>query len=404
MQIKTIAKKKVLLLCAGHNDLGLVRALRKMGFYIIITGFRDNAPGEKWADKWIKADYSDKELILSIAKEEKIDNIVACCNDYGVYTAAYVAEKLNLPGYDSYENTLTLNNKDKFKKFALENDILTPYAQNFSTKEAAVEYINQTNLPVIIKPVDCSAGNGVSVIKNADGICYAIENAFSCSREGRIVVEQYIEGSQHGFCTFLVNKKVAAICSNNEYSIINPFRVEIDTYPSDTYAESEQLLVEEIEKIANLLDLKDGIFHLQYMYMDNKPWILEVMRRTIGNMYHVLGNQLNGINWEYWEAKARCGMDCSDFPQNIKQEGHFAYKTILATQNGVIESIDIPDEYNKYIFDRFMLKNEGDSIDAFEKEPVGFLFMMFGSDEEMHNVLVDNYRSDFVRIGERKNE
>ena len=98
--------KKVLLLCTSHNDLGLIRGLRKLGYYIIATGNRENSPGEKWVDKWIRADYSNKELILDIAKEEKIDSICACCNDFGVYTAAYVAEKLGLPGYDDYETTL----------------------------------------------------------------------------------------------------------------------------------------------------------------------------------------------------------------------------------------------------------------------------------------------------------
>ena len=93
--------KKALLLCASHNDLGLIRALKKLGYYIIVTGNIPGQIGQKYADKYIKADYSDKELILEIAKREKIDAICQCCNDFGVYTAAYVAEKLNLPGYDS---------------------------------------------------------------------------------------------------------------------------------------------------------------------------------------------------------------------------------------------------------------------------------------------------------------
>ena len=113
---------KVLLLCASHNDLGLVYALRKLGYQIIVTGNIPGLIGEKYADVYIKADYSMKEKILEIAKREKVDAICACCNDYGVYTAAYVAEKLGLPGYDSYETTQLLHNKDKFKKFAKKNN------------------------------------------------------------------------------------------------------------------------------------------------------------------------------------------------------------------------------------------------------------------------------------------
>lgn len=390
--------KRVLLLCTSHNDLGLVRALRKLGYYIIATGNKENLPGQKWVDKFIKADYSDMELILQIAKEEKIDNICACCNDFGVYTAAYVAEKLGLPGYDSYQTTITLHNKDKFKQFALENGIISPVAHGFIDKQEAFSEIRRMRLPVIVKPVDCSAGNGISVVDSYEKVQGALNYAFKASRASRIVVEPFIKGTQHGFCTYLLNKKVVAVCSNNEYSFANPYRVEIDTFPATDWKKYSGVLIAQIEKMASALNLKDGIFHLQYIVSDGQPWILEVMRRTVGNMYHVLGNALNGIDWEYWEAKARCGMDCSSFPSNVNQEGYFAYKTILATHNGTIESVLVPDEYKKYIFNQIMLMNPGDVVSNCLSQPIGFLFMMFSSEEEMKQVLVERYRNDMVTV------
>lgn len=397
-------QKKVLLLCTSHNDLGLIKALKKLGCYIIATGNRENSPGEKWVDKWIRADYSDKELILQIAREEKIDNICACCNDFGVYTAAYVAEKLGLSGYDSYETTLTLHNKDKFKQFVKENNIISPWTEWFEDVESAVKAIQEMTLPVIVKPVDCSAGNGVGVVYSRDDSLDIIERAFSASRAKRIVVEQYITGSQHGFCTYLLDKKVVAYCSNDEYSIVNPYRVEIDTFPATHWEKYYQILIDQIEKIAECLNLKDGIFHLQYIYKDGQPWIIEVMRRTVGNMYHVLGNPLNNINWEYWEARARLGMNCDDFPVHVKQEGFYAYKTILAKGNGIIKEIEIPTFYKKYVFDTFYLLEKGSRISNYKSEPIGFLFMMFGSQEEMYKVLIEDYRDDLVKIEELEGE
>lgn len=390
--------KKALLLCASHNDLGSIRALRKMGYYIIATGNVENLPGQKWVDKFIKADYSDMELILKISREEQIDNIMACCNDFGVYTAAYVAEQMGLPGYDSYETTLTLNNKDKFKEFVVQNDILSPVALGFANPDQALQAINSMKLPVIVKPVDCSAGHGVSVVNSLEEALTSIKYAFDESRGSRIVIEPYMVGSQHGFCTYLLNKKVVAVTTNNEYSILNPFRVEIDTFPATDHEKYEGILISEIEKIANILDLKDGIFHLQYIVSDGKPWILEVMRRTVGNMYHVLGNELNGIDWEYWETRARCGLDCNDFPSNIRQEGFFAYKAIHARENGVIESVSIPDEYNKYIYDRCEIMHPGDTVKNFKNQPVELIFMMFSSEEEMLDLLITNYRNDLVSM------
>ena len=159
-------KWKVLLLCGSHNDMGLIRALRKLGAYIIMTGNICNLPGQKYADKYIQADYSDKELILNIAKDYEIDAICQCCNDFGVYTASYVAEKLNLPGYDSYETTITLHNKNRFKIFTEKNNIISPKSKIFKKKKEALNYIKDIKYPVIIKPADASAGNGITKINN----------------------------------------------------------------------------------------------------------------------------------------------------------------------------------------------------------------------------------------------
>lgn len=395
---------KVLLLCTSHNDLGLIKALRKMGHYIIATGSIENLPGQIWVDKFIKADYSNMELILEIAKREKIDRICPCCNDYGVYTAAYVAEQMHLPGYDSYETTLVLHNKDKFKLFAKEHGIQTPFAECFIQKEAAQKAILQMRLPVIVKPVDCSAGNGVSVVNRKDEIDAAVDMAFMKSRSFRIVVEPFLQGTQHGLCTFLKGRKVVAFCSNDEYSIINPFRVEIDTFPATDWEIYTPKLISQIEIIAKKLQLKDGIFHLQYIVVEGEPWIIEVMRRTVGNMYHVLGNEICGINWEYWEAMSRCGFECSSFPLSVKQQGYYAYKTILSNSNGEISNITIPQEYRKYVFNVFMLMKIGDTVTNYMSQPIGFLFMMFSSLEEMHNVLIKNYRNDLVTMRGKKNE
>lgn len=389
---------KALLLCASHNDLGLIRSLRKLGYEIVVTGNLPGLVGEKYADKYIQADYSDKEFILQIATDEKIDAICQCCNDFGVYTAAYVAEKMHLPGYDSYETTLTLHNKDKFKEFAKDNNITTPIANSFSNEEDALRHIAKIKYPIIIKPTDASAGNGISRVNTKEDAMRAIQDAFAKSRAGRIVIEPFIAGTQHGFCTFLINQKVVACSSNNEYSILNPYRVEIDTFPADNYDNVKDILIEQIEHIAKTLRLKDGIFHLQYIAQNGKPYIIEVMRRILGNMYSLPASLLNGLDWDYWETRAKCGLSCKQFPQSIQQEGFFAYKTLLGKRNGTIESIHIPEKYQKFLIKSFLLKKEGDIISRYQSEPVGFLFFMFSSQEEMKKLLIDEYEDSIITV------
>ena len=390
--------KKVLLLNSSHNDLGLINGLKKLGYYIYVTGNVPDLIGQKYTDKYIRADFSDKDHILEIAKALKIDNICACCNDFGMYTASYVAEKLNLPGYDSYETTLILNNKDKFKTFAKKYKILSPFSYSFNNIQKAISWAYNQELPLISKAVDLSAGNGIHKIEKKDDIEFAIKDSFEKSRAKRIVIEPYITGSQHGFCTFLVNKKVVASCSNDEYSILNPYRVEIDTWPARGIEKYEEKLINQVETIASILDLKDGIFHLQYILSNGKPFIIEVMRRAIGNMYGYIASKYSGFDWDYWEARALTGHDCTMFPVNQPKDGFFAYKAILSDKNGVIKSIKIPDRYSKYLIDKCIIKKIGDRIDNNLSQPIGLMFFRFSSQNEMLNFLVNHYCNDIVEV------
>lgn len=392
--------EKVLLLCSSHNDLGTIRALKKLDYYIISTGNVPDLIGQSLVDEYIQMDYSDKDKILELAKEKNIDKICQCCNDFGVYTAAYVAEQMGLPGYDSYNTTLILHNKDKFKKFAKEIKLLSPLSESFDNKNDALEWLNKTEFPVIVKPTDASAGNGIQKISNCNEAPKAVEYAFSKSRCHKIVIEPYITGSQHGFCTFLINEKVVASCSNNEYSILNPYRVEIDTFPADNIEAAKEILIQEIETIAHELKLKNGIFHLQYIMKGDTPYIIEVMRRIPGNMYFVPGNAVSGIDWEYWETRARCGLSCEGIKSGEIVAPYCAYKTILANHNGTIRSIRIPEKYKSFIYDEIYLKNVGDRISRFNSEPIGFLFMKFESMEQMKRVLIDRYENNIVQIKE----
>lgn len=387
--------KRVLVLNIRHNELRMIQGLKELGYYVIGTGGVPGLIGEKYVDEYIQADYSNKELILQMAIDHKIDRICACCNDFGVLTAAYVAEKLGLPGHDTYANAMTIHHKDKFKAFAKAYNLQTPIAQYFDDIDIAKDQIKE-EYPLIVKPIDLTGGKGVSRANNHEEAMAAVELAFSVSRAKHIVIEPYIEGTQHAICTYLVNQKVVAYGSNDEYSFQNPYKVEIDTYPATGIEKVKDILINEIEKIANILKLNDGIFHVQYICKDGKPYIIECMRRVLGNLYGLPCGRLNNLNWDLWQAKAYCGEDLSNFPQNVKSEGYWAYRTVMCKENGVPEAIHIDDDVKKYVFDEFWTWKSGDVITNHMVESLGFYFMKFETAEEMHSIAVDGYNKIYA--------
>lgn len=387
--------KRVLLLNASHNDEALLRSLKKLGCYIITTGNRADLPGHKMADEYVCADYTDKEKMLSLAREKRVDAVCPCGNDFGVKVAAYVSEKLGFKGSDSYETTLILHDKDLFKAFVAKHQdkINSPVAIAFDNEMSAKRWAaNNSKYPLIVKAVDLSAGNGIKKATNAAELIADVENAFSYSREKRILIEPFIEGSLHGFCTFLVNKKVVAYRSDNEYCLVNPYRVDLITMPSLNENVVRDDLIGQIEYMAKELNLVDGIFHLQYIFDGHKAHIIECMRRVLGNMDGVSSKMHNdGFDWDYWEARAKCGFGCEGFPIDPPHVGVWGHKALVAHKNGKYVDVEIPEDIKSKVYFEYTIHEKGYNITNYKSDPVGLIFMKFSSVEERDLMLVKRY-------------
>lgn len=79
----------------------------------------------------------DKEAVLALAQKLQIDGIMSFAVDPGVITAAYVQERLGLPG-NPYASVLILQNKDLFRDFLREQGFTIPNSRSFSSLEEAL--------------------------------------------------------------------------------------------------------------------------------------------------------------------------------------------------------------------------------------------------------------------------
>lgn len=375
-------KKKLLVLNGSHSDIPLISAAKTLGFYVITTGNNSELLGHVYADEYHSADFSNPEAVLELAIKLKIDAVCACSNDFGAISASYIAEKMHLPGHDSYETTLLLHHKDKFKNFALQNNILTPFAESYSSIEDAENAIRRYRFPLIIKPIDLTGGKGVKTVKSVDEYNKAISHAFSTSRLKRIVIEDFIEGPQHSFSSFIVNGKVKFYFSDNEYSFLNPYLVSTSAAPATKVEIVANTLTTTIEHIAKLLLLKDGIFHIQYIFNNNKAYILEITRRCSGDFYPYPVNKSTGLCWEEWIVKSEAGIDCSDFPIT-NQKGFCGRHCIMGSKNGLIKSIYISPIIEDNIYYKFIWGKQGDYINNYLIDKIGVVFFTFNSRSEM---------------------
>ena len=377
-------KKKILILNGSFCEEPIIKKTKAMGYYVVTTGNMPNLQGHQYADEYIPADYSDVEDILKLVLENNIQQIISGANDFASITASYVAEKMGWPGHDTYENSLILHHKDKFKEFCYKNQIPSPHSISFTNEEEAKNYaVSEAEFPIIVKANDLTGGKGILKATNAEEAIFAVNNAFTQSRSKHIVIEPFLEGAQQSFITFISNQKVLAYSSNDCFSPINPYLIQSETLP----AEGIDLIKEELtgiaEKIATTLNLCDGILGLQYIVCDGKPYIIETMRRCFGNQYLTLASMHSGFPWDEAYIKASLGQSCEDLPFTTPEHPFCGHHGIMATRNGIVKSYEIDPEIEKHIFMKIEMLQSGGTISNYLNERIAYIYYAYDNLEEM---------------------
>lgn len=144
--------KKVLLLGGTHYQINSIKACNRLGHYSITCDYNPKNPGHKYANEYHEVSALDKEGVLKLAKKLKIDGIVCYAADTAAVTAAYVAEKMCLPG-QPLKSIEILTNKDLFRKFLFDNGFKTPKAKGYDNINEAIKDFDILINPLWLSPL-----------------------------------------------------------------------------------------------------------------------------------------------------------------------------------------------------------------------------------------------------------
>ena len=379
-------RKKLLIPNGNPSELQLIEAAHRLGLYVITSGNNRLAPAHQFADRYVCADFSDREAILRVAKDHRVDYMCSNSNDIALITTAWVCEQLGLPGHDPYETTLQLHHKDRFKALAKKLSLHVAEGAAFTDREAALRYAMALPYKCIIKPVDLVGGNGITAAETPEEKTAAIELAFRASPGGRIVIEEYVEGSAHSFSGFLVGQRVVNTFSDNEYAFGKPFKISTSASPADGIEQVRDILIEDMEKVARELKLVDGRLHVQYLMRDNVPYILEMTRRISGDLYAVPESDSLGFNTADWYLRAECGMDVSAVPRRA-QRGMFGRHCIVSPKPGVTDGITLAPELEDCVLRKWLWSAYGHRVTNCENDILGLLFFCFRSEDQKREII-----------------
>lgn len=286
--------KKIFILGGSRLQLDLIYEAKKLYFEVFLFDSNANCEGKKYADIFYHIDIKDKEKILEKAKEIKPLIITTIASEIGNVTACYVSEKMNLVS-NSYQIALNTTNKKLMKSIAIKNGL---NITKFKIINSFKCLNNWNSFPAIIKPIDSSAGRGISFISETSQINEAIEKAFSFTNEKEILIEEYIKGKQFSIETISFEGIHKIIAITEEYLTPLPKIIETQQLlPARVTDEEKKLINEFILKILDSYHIRFGACHVE-VKIDNKKrlYLIEIASR-MGGWRSELINFALGINY-----------------------------------------------------------------------------------------------------------
>ena len=364
-------KKKLLLLGGSSYLLPVIKACKKHNITVYTADYLPNNIAHKYSDGYFNVSVVDKEAVLSLAKELKVDGINAFATDAGVKTMAYVAEKLGLPCVGSYKSVEILQDKPKFRKFLRDNDFLTPKFESFTNYNDALKHIDNFNFPIMVKPADSAGSKGVTKVVMMEDFKKACDFALSFSIQKEFIIEEYIEssGPPSDSDSFSIDGKLVYHTINSQYfdkDAPGDHAPCAYVYPTIWPLEARATLSSELQRLITLLELKTSVYNIESRISarNGEVYIMEVSPRGGGNRLSEMVRYAYGLDFIEATVLHSVG-EKFDFPE-ARLNNYIWVEIILHSHDdGTFEKLIIDDKIKNCIVELDLLVKPGDNVEAF---------------------------------------
>lgn len=396
--------KRILFLGAAPSQVPPLLYAKSQGHHVITCDYLPENPGHQLADEWHNVSTTDKDAVLQLAKRINIDGIVAYASDPAAPTAAYVAEKLGLPG-NPYNSVLTLARKDLFRSFLKEHGFNVPRSQSFYEREQARAWLAEISLPAYIKPVDSSGSKGVTKLTEIEYFDQAFDHALQYSREKLVVVEEQImrAGYQVAGDGFVVDGKLVFRSWADEHfdKLCNGLVPIGQTFPTSHPQEWLDVAHKESQRLLSLLGIKTGALNFDYVFDENGQfYFLELGPRNGGCLIPEVIRYATGVDLIKYTVDASIGLRCDDLKME-STNGYWSSYMVHSICDGIFKELWLSDRVLPKIIEQDMYVKPGDRVKKYlgSNETLGTMILRFESIDEMVDML-DNMERDIRVITE----
>jgi biotin carboxylase len=277
-----VRRIRVMIVTASRHQRPLILKAKTMGYEVLATDSRVDAPALSLADRAAVVDAASCEDLLRIACEFQPHAIVSEQTDVAVPGVAYVAERLRLPGI-GFETALRATDKWRMREACRGADLPTPKYRLATSAAGAVEAAVAIGIPVVVKPTDSQSSRGVTKVRDIAAVPAAAGAAIAASRSGRVLVEECMVGRESSIESFVIGDLVHVLGICEKVKCAPPYSFDLQLiYP----AAFPPGVMDEIKKlnsgVIRAIGIRSGFAHAEMMITAQGVRLIEIAARGCG--------------------------------------------------------------------------------------------------------------------------
>ncbi|MBR3458850.1 MAG: ATP-grasp domain-containing protein [Selenomonadaceae bacterium] len=186
-------EERIAVLGANEPLIPFYRRAKALGYHVIGIAVEEGAVCKEYCDVFYPVSFADKDAVVEICRNEKVDGILSFSLESALPTVTYVAGKLGL--VSNSEESIRLTQSKFAQRQALEKAGIPVPKYYLIDKATDLDKV-RCRFPVIVKPVDSGGSQGICKVEAKERLLEAYSYAIRYSRTSRAIVEEFVDGRE----------------------------------------------------------------------------------------------------------------------------------------------------------------------------------------------------------------
>lgn len=277
----------VILPTSTYRATDFLEAAESLGIDVVVAS--EQPPPFDMGDRYLQIDCSDPvtaaEVIATLGEHVPIDGVVAA-DDQGVMVAAHASAILGLAG-NPPDAAAATRDKLLMRDRLATAEIDQPGYAGLKPRDAPEEVASRVGFPLVIKPTDRSASQGVIRVDRLEDVKPAVSRIRGIvGEDATLLLESFLPGDEIAIEGLIADGvlTVLAVFDKPDTSSGPYFPETLFITPSRLPEET----IKEAERVASTaigaLGLVSGPVHIELRVEGNRARIIEVAARSIGGL------------------------------------------------------------------------------------------------------------------------